>query len=163
MIPEPVFHGLLAIALLAAAYLLFKADLSHEEPNASDGDRPTATDGGLPDDAAKSGVAGVRTAENGTVTRADRDGNGYEYSRDGYLERFANYSIGGVFQGLARFGIGELGIISMLRTNVPVRIAIGTNHIVVASTAILASVVHVFGGGPVPGGHTMNLVSSERS
>jgi len=38
----------------------------------------------------------------------------------------------------------------MLRTNVPVRIAIGTNHIVVASTAILASVVHVFGGGLVP-------------
>jgi len=98
-----------------------------------------AADGGMPNDAAKPGVAGVRTAENGTVTRADRDGNGYEYSRSGYLERFANYSVGGIFQGLAGFGIGELGIISMLRTNVPVRIAIGTNHIVVASTAIPAS------------------------
>jgi uncharacterized membrane protein YfcA len=159
VIPEPLFHALLALALLAAAYLLFKTDLSHGESDASE-DSTMAADGGMPNDAAKPGVAGVRTAENGTVTRADRDGNGYEYSRSGYLERFANYSVGGIFQGLAGFGIGELGIISMLRTNVPVRIAIGTNHIVVASTAILASVVHVFGGGLVPGGHTMNLAST---
>jgi len=47
----------------------------------------------------------------------------------------------------------------MLRTSVPVRIAIGTNHIVVAMTAVLASVVHVFGGGLV-GGHTMDLAST---
>ncbi len=37
----------------------------------------------------------------------------------------------------------------MLRTDVPVRVAIGTNHIVVALTAVLASLVHVFGGGLV--------------
>jgi len=64
-----------------------------------------------------------------------------------------------MFQGLAGFGIGELGIISMLRTSVPVRVAIGTNHIVVALTAVLASLVHVFGGGLV-GGHSMNLAST---
>jgi len=37
-----------------------------------------------------------------------------------------------------------------------VRVAIGTNHIVVATTAIIASLVHVFGGGIV-GGHSMDL------
>ncbi len=73
MIPEPVFHALLAVALLTAAYLLFEADLAHEEPDAT-GDSTMAADGGLPNDAAKPGVAGVRTAENGTVTRADRNG-----------------------------------------------------------------------------------------
>ncbi|WP_135854972.1 sulfite exporter TauE/SafE family protein [Halorussus salinus] len=167
-IPEPVFHTLLGLALLAASYLLFKADLGHEEPSsssdgASEGAAAAAeTDGGTPDlpnDAAKPGQGGVRIDDEGVVTRVDRDGNDYTYERSGYLRRFANYSIGGTFQGLAGFGIGELGIISMLGSKIPVRVAIGTNHIVVASTAILASVVHVFGGGLV-GGHTMSLSST---
>ncbi|GAA0548023.1 sulfite exporter TauE/SafE family protein [Halorubrum ejinorense] len=163
VIPEPLFHALLGIALLAASYLLFNANLGHDDPT-SDGDgEEAATDGGssgdLPDDANKLGPAGVETDDSGTVTRVDRDGDDYVYSRGGYLERFANYSIGGVFQGLAGFGIGELGIISMLRTQVPVRVAIGTNHIVVATTAVLASVVHVFGGGLV-GGHSIDLATT---
>ena len=151
------------IALLAASYLLFKADLDHEgESTDADHDDAAATDGGqaeLPDDAGKLGPAGVHTDEEGTVTRVDREGDDYRYTRGGYLRRFANYSIGGMFQGLAGFGIGELGIISMLGTKVPVRVAIGTNHIVVALTAILASLVHVFGGGLV-GGHSLSLAST---
>ncbi|WP_435068137.1 sulfite exporter TauE/SafE family protein [Haloplanus sp. C73] len=159
IIPEPVFHALLAIALLAAAYLLFKTNLDHS------GDSEGATaDGGttasnLPNDSGKLGPAGVRTDDEGTVTRVDRGGDDYSYTRGGYLRRATNYSIGGTFQGLAGFGIGELGLISMLGTKVPVRIAIGTNHIVVALTAILASLVHVFGGGLV-GGHSLSLAST---
>ncbi|WP_254273322.1 sulfite exporter TauE/SafE family protein [Haloarcula marina] len=167
VIPAPVFHALLGVALIAASYLLFKADLGHEEPGASGDEAGVSADGGpeadggtaLPDDDEKLGPAGVEKDDEGVVTRVDRDGNDYTYSHGGYLERFANYSIGGVFQGLAGFGIGELGIISMLRTDVPVRVAIGTNHIVVALTAVLASLVHVFGGGLV-GGHSMNLAST---
>ncbi|WP_324663577.1 sulfite exporter TauE/SafE family protein [Haloarcula sediminis] len=164
VIPAPIFHALLGIALIVASYLLFNADLGHGEPDAA-GDEETevSADGGeseLPDDNDKLGPAGVETAEDGTVTRVDRDGDDYTYSRGGWLERFGNYSIGGVFQGLAGFGVGELGIISMLRTNVPVRVAIGTNHIVVALTAVLASLVHVFGGGLVPGGHSLDLAST---
>jgi len=165
VIPEPLFQFLLGSALLASAVLLLLADLDHEEPGAgTDGD-PTAqqsvkADGGvLPDDDNKLGPAGTSTDSEGVVTRVDRDGDDYRYTRVGYLERFGNYSIGGMFQGLAGFGIGELGIISMLRTSVPVRVAIGTNHIVVALTAVLASLVHVFGGGLV-GGHSMNLAST---
>ncbi|WP_276270696.1 sulfite exporter TauE/SafE family protein [Haloarcula litorea] len=164
VIPASLFHALLGVALIAASVLLFKADLSHEEPGGTDDEAGVSADGGtgatLPNDDDKLGPAGVEKADDGTVTRVDRDGNDYTYSHGGYLERFANYSVGGVFQGLAGFGIGELGIISMLRTNVPVRVAIGTNHIVVATTAILASVVHVFGGGLVPGGHSLNLAST---
>jgi uncharacterized membrane protein YfcA len=159
VIPEPVFHALLGLALLAAAYLLFKTNLDH-----GDGGDDAAADGGaataeLPDDDDKLGPAGVETADDGTVTRVDRDGDDYTYTRSGYLRRAANYSIGGTFQGLAGFGIGELGIISMLGTKVPVRVAIGTNHIVVALTAILASAVHIFGGGIV-GGHSLSLAST---
>jgi len=176
VIPESVFQFLLALALLAASVLLFKADLGHDDSvddpaDADDVDHATDADPGegvaveadggpdLPDDTDKPGSAGVTTDDDGVVTRVDRDGDSYTYTRGGYLERFGNYSIGGVFQGLAGFGIGELGIISMLRTSVPVRIAIGTNHIVVALTAVLASLVHVFGGGLV-GGHTMDLAST---
>jgi uncharacterized membrane protein YfcA len=160
VIPEPVFHGLLGAALLAASVLLFRTDLGHGE---SHGDDTAATDGGhvdLPDDPGKLGPAGVETDTDGTVTRVDRDGSDYTYTRGGYLRRFLNYSVGGTFQGLAGFGIGELGIVSMLGTKVPVRVAIGTNHIVVAATAVLASVVHVFGGGLVPGGHSLSLAST---
>ena len=161
VIPEVIFHALLGLALAAAAYLLFRADLSHEEPGESTSEDAVATDGGraLPDDEEKLGDAGVEVTD-GTVTRVDRQGDSYTYTWGGYLERFGNYSVGGLFQGLAGFGIGELGIISMLRTNVPVRVAIGTNHIVVALTAVLASLVHVFGGGLVPGGHSLSLAST---
>ncbi|WP_435334314.1 sulfite exporter TauE/SafE family protein [Haloarchaeobius sp. TZWWS8] len=162
VIPAPVFQALLGIALLAASYLLFKADLGHEAPDGDDADEPVGADGGtnLPDDDGKLGPAGVNTADDGTVTRVDRDGEEYVYDRSGYTRRFGNYSIGGIFQGLAGFGIGELGIISMLGSKIPVRVAIGTNHIVVAATAILASLVHVFGGQFVPGGHALDLAST---
>ena len=161
VIPEPVFHGLLGAALLAASVLLFRIDLDHGESHDDEG--TAATDGGharLPDDPGKLGPAGVETDADGTVTRVDRDGSEYTYTRGGYLRRFLNYSVGGTFQGLAGFGIGELGIVSMLGTKVPVRVAIGTNHIVVAATAVLASLVHVFGGGLVPGGHALSLAST---
>jgi uncharacterized membrane protein YfcA len=160
VIPEPLFHALLGIALLAASYLLFRADLGHGEDAGAGEGQATAADGGtLPNDPDKLGPAGVSVDDDGAVTRVDRDGNAYEYDRGGYLKRFGNYSVGGTFQGLAGFGIGELGIISMLSTKIPVRVAIGTNHIVVASTAIIASLVHVFGGGLV-GGHSMDLAST---
>ena len=162
-IPEPLFNAALALALITAAYLMFKADLGHEEPSADDEENSVTADGGtpedLPDDAGKLGPAGVESTD-GEITRVDRSGDSYNYTLSGYLERFANYSIGGTFQGLAGFGSGELGIISMIRTNVPTRVAIGTNHIVVAATAILASVVHVFAGTVVPGIHSLSLAST---
>jgi uncharacterized membrane protein YfcA len=161
-IPEWLFHAALGAALVTAAYLMFKADLAHDEP-AGDDTEVTA-DGGserdLPDDAGKLGPAGVEAADDGQITRVDTQGDTYEYTWSGYLERFANYSIGGTFQGLAGFGIGELGIISQLRTNVPTRVAIGTNHIVVATTAILASIVHVFAGSVIPGIHSLSIAST---
>jgi uncharacterized membrane protein YfcA len=167
VIPEPIFHLLLGLALMAASYLLFKADLGHAESESeSEAAEPdtTAADGGtpdsLPDDKAKLGPAGVDTDADGNVTRVDRDGEDYSYDRGGYLKRFANYSIGGTFQGLAGFGVGELGIISMLGSKIPVRVAIGTNHIVVAVTAVLASLVHVFGGAYVPFGHQLSLATT---
>ncbi len=79
------------------------------------------------------------------VTKTSLDGVHYNYCRTkiGYYKRFIGYGIGGFFQGAAGFGIGEMGIISMILTKIPTRIAVGTSHIVVASTAIIASFIHV--------------------
>lgn len=79
------------------------------------------------------------------VSVVSQDNKHYHYCRtkEGYRKRFFGYGIGGFFQGSAGFGIGEMGIISMILSNIPTRIAIGTSHIVVASTAIIASTIHV--------------------
>lgn len=77
------------------------------------------------------------------ATLVDMDGKTYYYCRRGYGKRFLGYGAGGLFQGLAGFGIGELGIISMVLTNIPIRVAIGTSHLIVALTAVIASSTHV--------------------
>lgn len=76
----------------------------------------------------------------------------FRYCRtpSGYRKRFFGYSIGGFFQGAAGFGIGEMGIVSMILSDIPTRIAIGTSHLIVATTAIAASITHL-ALLPVPG------------
>jgi hypothetical protein len=93
VIPEPVCHGLLGAALLAASVLLFRTDLGHGEGH---GDDTVVTDGGrmdLPDDLRGFGPAGVETDTDGTVTRVDRDESNYTYTRGEYLRRFLNHSV----------------------------------------------------------------------
>lgn len=81
-------------------------------------------------------------ADNGTLT--DKNGKTYMYCRFcGMKKRMFGYALGGLFQGSSGFGIGELGILSMALTNIPIRVAIGTSHMIVASTAIIASILHV--------------------
>ena len=83
------------------------------------------------------------------VDISTQDGKNYKYCRTttGYRKRFLGYGVGGFFQGAAGFGIGELGIISMIMSRIPVRIAIGTSTSIVATTAIFASLIHVFASG----------------
>lgn len=81
-------------------------------------------------------------ADNVSIT--DKNNKTYIYCRScGQKKRMLGYSIGGILQGSSGFGIGELGILSMSITNIPIRIAIGTSHIIVAFTAIIASITHV--------------------
>lgn len=76
-------------------------------------------------------------------------GKTYRYCRtkSGFRTRLAGYSTGGFFQGSAGFGIGEMGIVAMILSGLPTRVAIGTSHLVVASTAIFASLIHVIYAG----------------
>jgi hypothetical protein len=103
--PAPVFRFLLGVALIAAAFLLFRVDLDHESPGTADdtaGDAVSADGSRLPDDQDKPGAAGVDTDDDGKVTRVDRDGNDYHYTRGGWAERFGNYLIGSVAERVVR-------------------------------------------------------------
>ena len=83
-----------------------------------------------------------KLSDNAVLT--DKEGKTYKYCRYcGMKKRFIGYSLGGLFQGSSGFGIGELGILSMVLTNIPIRVAIGTSHLIVAFTAIIASIIHV--------------------
>ncbi len=86
----------------------------------------------------------IDTEEGEHVRRQSKDHHIYHYCRSkaGARKRFIGYGVGGIFQGAAGFGIGELGIISMMLTKIPTRIAIGTSHFIVAGTAIFASGMH---------------------
>jgi uncharacterized membrane protein YfcA len=75
-----------------------------------------------------------------------RDHRVYKYclTAKGYKKRAVQFIVGGLFQGAAGFGIGEMGLIAMFTTKIPVRVAIGTSHLIVAITAITAVTIHVW-------------------
>jgi len=126
-IPKVFFNFIIATALLISVYLLLHKERSEAK------------------------IEGIENRQIGShhphhdtnVTLVDREGKEYRYCRCGYRRRFLGYGAGGVFQGMAGFGIGELGIVSMLVTDIPIRVAIGTSHIIVASTAAIASLTHL--------------------
>ncbi len=101
-------------------------------------------------------VVDLRVPEGEQVELVSHAGKTYRYCRtkSGFRTRLAGYSTGGFFQGAAGFGIGEMGIVAMILSGLPTRVAIGTRHLVVASTAIFASVIHVVyagaGSAPIP-------------
>ena len=87
----------------------------------------------------------LSVTEGNLRTIRSKDHRIYRYclTKKGYEKRAIGFGSGGLLQGAAGFGIGEMGIISMLISKIPIRIAIGTSHLIVASTAILASIIHV--------------------
>ncbi len=129
-IPESVLYIMIAVLLVIAAFLMrYGKEMTHRrqiEHKKSKVSYPLENPGDI------------------KIKRKDKDGTSYEYciTKSGSRKRLISYGIGGFFQGAAGFGIGELGVISMIMTQIPVRIAIGTSHIIVAVTAITASVIH---------------------
>lgn len=122
-----LFHFLIALILFVSIYLLL-----NRKRKESKLDEVKRSDIGKHD---------INHVDNVTLTSLD--GKKYKYCRCGYRKRFLGYGIGGLFQGIGGFGIGELGIVSMIITKIPIRVAIGTSHIIVATTAILASLTHL--------------------
>lgn len=128
-IPGSILYLMIATLLIASVLLLrFERVLSHKRKHAH-------VPAGFSVAVADAGASVEHRDKSGTMYR-------YAYTKTGALQRFFGYSVGGVFQGAAGFGTGEIGIITMLLSHIPVRIAIGTSHIIVASTAIVAALAH---------------------
>lgn len=72
----------------------------------------------------------------------DRFGKVYSYCRCGYIVRVLAHSFGAVLQGITGSGLGYLGMIGMITSGIPLKIGIGSNHIVVAVSAIIASITY---------------------
>ena len=126
-IPSAALYTMIATLLLVSASLIFFKDKLQSIQQKSEKKRVNLiTNRGL-----------VRK-------KTSLDGRSYQYclTKDGFIKRAVGFGLGGFFQGSSGFGIGEIGIISMLLSKIPTRIAIGTSHIIVASTAILASLIH---------------------
>ena len=66
----------------------------------------------------------------------------YRYRED--ARRRGVIGFGGLFEGLTGFGIGVLGVADLILRQIPVRVAIGTSHAIIAVTAIAAALPHVY-------------------
>lgn len=129
VIPGSILY-LMVAALLGIAVLLlhFENTLRTRRQSAKDGAMALAA-------VAEGGTSVAHTSIDGTTYR-------YGYTAAGLTQRSFGYAVGAVFQGATGFGVGEMGIIAMVISRIPMRIAIGTNHLVVATTAVAASIIH---------------------
>ncbi|MFQ5574594.1 MAG: TSUP family transporter [Terriglobia bacterium] len=127
IIPPRLFNYAIAAALIAAVVLLNRSDRAISKRACIDEDVIGAHHKGRSDN----------------VTLVDRDGREYRYCRHGFFKRSVYYGFGGLFHGLAGFGAGEMGVTSMVVTGIPIRVAIGTSHIVVAASSVIASASHL--------------------
>ncbi len=80
-----------------------------------------------------------------TMVTEHRDGQGrvYTYVRQNDGVRAAAASFGGIFQGLVGFSSGETSTVEQVLRGVPVRIATGNAHLIIAGGTFAAAVTHL--------------------
>jgi uncharacterized membrane protein YfcA len=62
-------------------------------------------------------------------------------------------AVGGAFEGLVGFAVGEIAVTEQVMRRMPLRVAIGTNHLIIAGSAGAGALTHltaVLGGGGFP-------------
>jgi uncharacterized protein len=83
----------------------------------------------------------------------DRAGRAYQYSYRGSPGRIAVSAAGGLSTGLVGFGVGVIGVSHLIMRRVPIRIAVGTSHLVillVTGVAVAAHLVEMSARGQTP-------------
>ncbi len=73
----------------------------------------------------------------------DRFGKVYSYCRCGYRIRIFAHTAGAVLQGITGSGLGYLGMIGMITSGIPMKVGIGSNHVIIAISAIIASLTYL--------------------
>ncbi len=90
------------------------------------------------------GMRGFGAAGASPVTEhTDRRGRVYSYRRKNDAWRGATAAVGGVFQGLVGFSAGEMSTVEQVLRGVPVRLAAGNAHMIIAAASISAAFTHL--------------------
>ncbi len=79
----------------------------------------------------------------GLKRHTDKRGRVYHYRVLNDFWRGSAASIGGVFQGLVGFSAGELSTVEQVLRGMPVRMAAGNSHLIIAGASITAAVTHL--------------------
>jgi uncharacterized membrane protein YfcA len=79
----------------------------------------------------------------GTKKHTDRKGRIYRYRVRNDFWRGSAAGFGGVLQGLVGFSAGELSTVEQILRGIPVRIAAGNSHLIIAAASISAAVAHL--------------------
>ncbi len=73
----------------------------------------------------------------------DKKGRAYRYRRKNDAWRAGIAAVGGVFQGLVGFSAGEVSTVEQVLRGVPVRLAAGNAHLIIAAASISAAITHL--------------------
>ncbi len=93
----------------------------------------------------ETGVSGPSHAGKHGETTAHTDGQGrsYRYRRQNDTLRAGTAAVGGVFQGLVGFSAGEMSTVEQVLRGIPVRLAAGNAHLIIAAASISAAMTHL--------------------
>ena len=134
-LPAQSMLMIIGIGLLALSWLLFrKGSAAHSHAEDTSATQPEV----LP--------------QNGVKEHIDREGRVYRYRLLNDLWRGLAASIGGVFHGIVGFSAGELSTVEQVFRGMPVRVASGNSHLIIASASIAAAFTHL-GVSAVRGSH----------
>jgi uncharacterized membrane protein YfcA len=73
----------------------------------------------------------------------DSRGRIYHYQRQNDAWRAGTAAVGGVFQGLVGFSAGEMSTVEQVLRGIPVRLAAGNAHMIIAAASISAAITHL--------------------
>jgi uncharacterized membrane protein YfcA len=118
-LPGNLLLAVIGVALVVFAYLLLR-ETADAAPHASK----------------ESGLATMKE-------HRDRMGRTYRYRVLNDKWRASAAGFGGVLQGLVGFSAGELSTVEQVLRGIPVRIAAGNSHLIIAAASISAAVTHL--------------------
>ena len=83
--------------------------------------------------------------KSGTKPKEHTDSRGriYRYHRQNDYWRAGTAAVGGVFQGLVGFSAGEMSTVEQVLRGIPVRLAAGNAHMIIAAASISAAITHL--------------------
>jgi uncharacterized membrane protein YfcA len=125
VLPATLVLAAISGVMLLFSYLLYRA--------------PTEEESGQQAEAPE----GSRAQRSSPVEHRDAQDRTYRYRRRNDVLRASAMAVGGFFEGLVGFSVGEIGVTEQVLRGMPIRVAIGTNHLIIAGSATAAALTHI--------------------